>query len=235
MAKYNVHAGHNPDGKIACGAVGLIKESTEARKVKDELIKLMKSAGNTVYDCTVSNGKSQSDVLNKIVAKCNKHKVNYDISIHFNSGASDKKGNGKTTGVEVLLYDDSNKAQITAAKNICKEFEKLGFKNRGVKYRGDSLAVLRDTKSLAILIEVCFVDDADDVKLYKKVGAKGIAEAICRGLGIKLAKKKTVTEIAKEVMAGKFGNGHATRKKKIEALGYNYEEVRKKVNELSKK
>ena len=28
MAKYNVHAGHNPDGKKACGAVGLIKEST---------------------------------------------------------------------------------------------------------------------------------------------------------------------------------------------------------------
>ena len=26
--KINVHAGHNPDGKIACGAVGLIKEST---------------------------------------------------------------------------------------------------------------------------------------------------------------------------------------------------------------
>lgn len=48
-------------------------------------------------------------------------------------------------------------------------------------------------------------------------------------------KKKTVTEIAKEVMAGKYGNGHATRKKKIEALGYNYEEVRAEVNRLSKK
>lgn len=35
--KFNVHAGHNPDGKIACGACGLIKESTEARKVKKEL------------------------------------------------------------------------------------------------------------------------------------------------------------------------------------------------------
>ena len=27
----NVHAGHNPDGKVACGAVAIIKESTEAR------------------------------------------------------------------------------------------------------------------------------------------------------------------------------------------------------------
>ena len=27
--KINVHAGHNPAGKIACGAVGLINESIE--------------------------------------------------------------------------------------------------------------------------------------------------------------------------------------------------------------
>lgn len=40
--KINVHAGHNPDGKIACGAVGLIQESTEARKVKKEVIKLLR-------------------------------------------------------------------------------------------------------------------------------------------------------------------------------------------------
>lgn len=32
--KINVHAGHNPDGKVSCGAIGLIKESTEAKKVK---------------------------------------------------------------------------------------------------------------------------------------------------------------------------------------------------------
>ena len=48
--KINVHAGHNPDGKIACGAVGLIKESTQARKVKNYVIKYLKVAGHTVYD-----------------------------------------------------------------------------------------------------------------------------------------------------------------------------------------
>ena len=44
--------------------------------------------------------------------------------------------------------------------------------------------------------------------------------------------KKSVTEIAKEVIAGKWGNG-TTRKNKLEAAGYNYNEVQKKVNELS--
>lgn len=48
-----------------------------------------------------------------------------------------------------------------------------------------------------------------------------------------VTKKKTVTEIAKEVIAGKWGNG-ATRKKKLEAAGYNYASVQKKVNELMK-
>ena len=37
--KINIHAGHNPDGKIACGAVELIKESTEERTVKDKVKK----------------------------------------------------------------------------------------------------------------------------------------------------------------------------------------------------
>ena len=43
--------------------------------------------------------------------------------------------------------------------------------------------------------------------------------------------KKTVAEIAKEVLDGKWGTGEE-RKKKLEAAGYNYEEVQKEVNRL---
>mgnify|MGYP000046106998 CR=1 FL=1 len=53
----------------------MIKESTEARKVKDEVIRLLKAAGHTVYDCTVNDGTSANDVLVKIVKKCNTHKA----------------------------------------------------------------------------------------------------------------------------------------------------------------
>jgi hypothetical protein len=45
--------------------------------------------------------------------------------------------------------------------------------------------------------------------------------------------KKSVTEIAKEVIKGKWGNG-ADRKKRLTAAGYNYSEVQKKVNQLLK-
>lgn len=48
------------------------------------------------------------------------------------------------------------------------------------------------------------------------------------------SKKKSVTTIAKEVINGKWGNG-PDRKKKLEAAGYNYAAVQKKVNELTKK
>lgn len=46
--------------------------------------------------------------------------------------------------------------------------------------------------------------------------------------------KKSVKDIAKEVINGKWGNGE-TRKKKLEKAGYNYKEVQKEVNRLLKK
>lgn len=42
---------------------------------------------------------------------------------------------------------------------------------------------------------------------------------------------KSVSEVAQEVINGKWGNGD-TRKKKLEAAGYSYSEVQAKVNEL---
>ncbi len=55
-----------------------------------------------------------------------------------------------------------------------------------------------------------------------------------RGLnGFKINKKKTVDDIAREVINGLWGN-NPERKNKLIAAGYNYEEVQKKVNELLK-
>lgn len=174
---FNIHAGHNPDGKIGCGAIGLIKESTEARKVKNEVIRLLRENGQTVYDCTVDNGTSQGNVLTKIVNKCNANKVDLDVSIHFNSGANDKHGNNKSTGTEVWLYGANSKAK-TYAESVCKSISALGFKNRGVKY-STSLYFLRKTVNPAMLIECCFVDDKDDVEIYDY---QSMAKAIVMGL-----------------------------------------------------
>lgn len=177
--KINISAGHNPDGKTACGAVGLIKESTEARELKDKIIKLLRDDGHTVYDCTVNDGKNARDVLKKIIAKCNANTVDKDVSIHLNSGVNKKTADKKTTGTEVLVYSKESK-MYDEAKEVCARLEEIGFKNRGVKVRTD-LAYLKGVKAGAMLVETCFVDDADDVKLYQENVDKialAIAESI---------------------------------------------------------
>lgn len=187
IKKVTIHAGHNPSGKIACGAVGILDESKEARTIARKVIVLLQKNGIKAVDCTVNNGTSQNDVLKKICAKCNAQKdVDLNISIHFNSGANDSRGNGKTTGTEVYVrpvQGDNSKLAKTLktdkgdiAKRICNQMSKLGFRNRGIK-ASSGLYVLNQTKAPAVLIEVCFVDDKDDADLYKK-NKDAVARAI---------------------------------------------------------
>lgn len=61
-----VHGGHNPQGKIACGASDYIDESKEDRIITKKVVKLLKKNGIKAYNCTVNNGTSQNDVLRKI-------------------------------------------------------------------------------------------------------------------------------------------------------------------------
>lgn len=151
MATYNVHAGHCPQGQGASGAVGLLKESVENRKVKNRVISALKSAEHTVYDCTDDTNCTVNQNLQRIVAKCNAHSVDLDISIHLNAGGG--------TGVEVWCYDEKTSKIATA---ICTNVSAaLGIKNRGVKY-SKKLYVLRKTKSPALLVECSFVDNQTD-------------------------------------------------------------------------
>lgn len=211
MAVYNVSAGHNPDGKGACGAIGLLKESTENRKVAQELIKILRNEGHTVYDCTIDNGTSVSDVLVKEASKCNAHNVDLNISIHCNSGAKDQKGNGKTTGTEVLVYKNSGIAGNKAA-SVAKRVSSLGFANRGVKVRTD-LYFLRKTVAPSILVECFFVDDYDDCKLYNY---KDMARAIAEGILEKsLIGQTTTTQTPSSQGPKKYSNGTYNKKGKV--------------------
>lgn len=176
MSTYNVHGGHN---KIVPGASSYLNEVTEDRKVAAGVIKLLKAQGHTVYDCTDNVGKTQGENLANIVAKCNKHTAALDISIHFNAAKKDS-GDGKTKGTEVFVYSSSSKAKDTAT-GVCKKLAALGFTNRGVKV-STGLYVLKNTKSPAMLVEVCFVDDKDDARLYNKVGVDAICKAIVEGV-----------------------------------------------------
>ena len=183
MSKYNIHGGHN---RIVSGASALLDEVTEDRKVKDGVISRLRSLGHTAYDCTDDKGRSQGANLANIVAKCNAHTVDVDVSIHLNLGRKDKKGDGKTGGAEVFIYDYELKDLAKAvADAIAEEFgyalrsdETTPSGYAGVKIK-KSLYVLRNTKNKAMLVECCFVDDADDAKVWN---ADRCAGAIVKGL-----------------------------------------------------
>lgn len=148
MGVYNVHGGHN---FIVPGAKGLLDETTEDRKVTARVISALRAAGHTVYDCTDDSGRTQGQNLANIVAKCNAHPVDLNISNHLNAGGG--------TGVEVWCYNEKTK-DIAAA--ICANVSAaLGIPNRGVKY-SKNLYVLRKTAGSAILVECCFVDNQND-------------------------------------------------------------------------
>lgn len=176
MGVYNVHGGHN---RIVPGASCYMDEVTEDRKITAGVIALLTSQGHTSYNCTDDSGRTQGQNLANIVAKCNSHSVDLDISIHQYAAKVDP-GDGKTKGVEVFVHSTSS-AAYAAAERVCKELSALGFTNRGVKV-STTLFVLRKTKAPAMLIEVGFVDDKDDVNLYNKVGNDAICRAIVKGI-----------------------------------------------------
>lgn len=176
MGTYNVHGGHN---RIVPGASHYLDEVTEDRRITAGVISMLRSSGHTAYDCTDDAGKTVGANLANIVAKCNTHSADLDISIHQNAAKVDP-GDGKTKGVEVFVYSTSSKA-YAAAGRVCAKLAALGFTNRGVKI-STGLYVLKHTKSPAMLIEVGFVDDKDDVNLYNKVGVNAICKAIAEGI-----------------------------------------------------
>lgn len=173
MAVYNIHGGHS----LVCrGAAALLDEVNEDRKVKNRVIELLRAAGHTVYDCTDDNGRTAGENLSSIVAKCNAHAVDLDVSIHLNAGRNDTGGDGKTGGVEVWGYNDGTKE---VGSRICAEIAAvLGITNRGFK-TNQGYYVLKHTKAQAIIIECCFVDDKDDADRWDAAKcAKAIAVAL---------------------------------------------------------
>lgn len=171
--KINVHAGHN--FKVP-GASGIFSETSEDRKVKDLVISELKALGHTVYDCTDETSSTIQGNLAAIVAKCNAHAVDLDVSIHFNAS------NGAGHGVEVCVYSKDSRA-VSYAKNIATSIAELGFTKRRSEDGGivvkNNLYVLHHTNAPALLIECCFCDNKTDAKLYS---AETMATAIVKGI-----------------------------------------------------
>ena len=226
MAKYNVHGGHN---KKVPGASGYLDEVTEDRKVKDSVIKYLKAAGHTVYDCTDDAGTTQPKNLANIVAKCNAHTVDLDISIHLNAGGG--------TGCEV--YYTSSKGKTYAGKVSAAVASALGIKDRGAK-ESDTLYVLNHTTAPAILVECCFVDNKTDKaawdvdKCAKAIVEAVIGKAVSGGSGTSgSASSGSGNKTTSSTPSYKVGNTYTLQSNMVERTGAGTNYRAKKHSELT--
>ena len=88
------------------------------------------------------------------------------------------------------------------------------------------------------LMECCFISNAEDIKKFN-ANIDKLAKNILACYDIKVEEaptettKKTVSELAQEVIQGKWGNGSA-RKTNLTKAGYDYATVQAEVNRLVK-
>ena len=167
-----ISAGHYGKGT---GASGYMNEGEETVLLVQELGKKLQQKGVKVNVIIDKQSKSQQQNLTYLVKQHNATQRELDVSIHFNSAPTQQK---EGIGTEVLYV---NPAISSFAQKMSTEIAKAGkFKNRGAKQR-TNLAFLNGTTKKAILIEVCFVNSEQDVKLYR-LNKNQIIEAIAETL-----------------------------------------------------
>ena len=171
--RISVNAGHTKSGAGSGAIYKGFNESEIVRDVANALIKKLKEDGHTVHNSTVNKATSQREYLKEACRLANNSGAELFVSIHCNASAS-RKG----YGVECWTWK-GNKLQ--QAVNICENMAALGFRNRGIK-DGRGLYVVKNTKAKAILVELFFLDNYTDRKLYLELGADRIAEAIATAL-----------------------------------------------------
>ena len=164
-------AGHG-DGD--CGAIGNgYKEADLTR----EVAALLKAELEGYADVTIA------DTSKNWFAYLKTHFFNfkpfdYVLEIHFNAGGG--------TGTEIYITTSEKTHGVET--NIVSGISGIGFKNRGVKRKNWS--VIDKAKKQGVssaLLEVCFIDNSYDVKLYhskKKEVIKAIANGIISGFSL---------------------------------------------------
>ena len=226
MSKVFLSAGH---GGSDPGAVGFgMKEKDINLNIMlaclDELVK----HGVTVV---CSRTKDENDPVGNEVKEANASGADVAVSFHTNAGG----GNGS----ESYYWTNDLKGQKLAT--LCEKHAKsIGQNSRGIK-SGNHLYFIKNTNMTAVLCECAFIDndtDNDIIDTTAEQRAFGVAyaKAILEYLGIDYnnSNNKSIDEIAKEVMQGKWGN-NPERKNRLVAAGYNYDVIQKRVNELCKK
>ena len=165
------HGGPDP------GAVGFLREKyinlRQALHAKDYWV----SQGFTVV---MSRNKDENDPLTEEIREANASGAICAIDFHNNAG----KGNGFEAIYSIL--SDARGGKLLA-QYIEAEVEAIGQNSRGCKTRknssgADYYGFVRQTKMPANILEGCFVDNAEDVKLFDTdAELKAYGHAVAKG------------------------------------------------------
>lgn len=148
--------------------------------------------------------------------------------------------NGATSvGVPGLILEHSFHTNTRSAKWLSDDSNLDKLAKAEVEVIANHYGVKKPTE---VVTKTLYTLSAIRTVESKAEADKAIAELKASGYSVSVSEKtvetvvekpalKSVEEIAKEVLQGKWGNG-SERKKRLEAAGYNYSQVQKRVNEL---
>lgn len=169
--KIAIAGGHS---RKAPGAVGYLNEYECDRAYVAKLIPALRAAGHTVVDCS-NEAATVNDELIEEVRLANASGADLFVAVHFNAGGG--------TGTECFTYT-GNTSQL--AKDVCAKMTANVAKALGVRNRGAKTAdyyVLRETYMPAVLLEVCFVDNATDKAAWDRTSWEALTGAVVSAVG----------------------------------------------------
>lgn len=168
--KVFLNPGHAPG--IDPGAVNYeydVEEATIALEVARHVQDYLERAGVKVV------GFVQDDDLGLVVDAANESKADLFVSIHCNAYSKPEP-----QGTEVLVYETGGRSELLAEYIQFQIISSLGTVDRGVKER-PRLYVLNSTNMPAVLVELAFITNEDDVQLLID-NKEDFAAAIARGI-----------------------------------------------------
>ena len=238
MVKIGLDCGHSKNTKGKQTPNG-IKEWDLNNAVRKRVIDILKDYDVEIVH-TDNNEGYKDEPLSARLAKYKSAKVDAFVSIHHNAFGD---GWNDATGVEVYVDKNSTSKDMKLAKYVYDRLVKYTrLKGRGIKK--ENFYVINQNAIPAILVEGGFMSNKQDYKIITSEDgqiayAKAVAEGLIEFLKLKkkpLSPKKSLDDWAKEVIAGKHGNGHTKRQSSLKKAGcnYSYTKIRVRVNELLK-
>lgn len=159
-----ISSGH---GLHVPGASCLIDEVTEARRVAGRITRELELLGSPVTLYHENAARNQRDNVNRIINYHNAYNRRLDVSIHFNAVA----GGPRTAGIGTeTLYRNPHMQSLASAvsKSITAATGLILRRGDGTWHRDNLGFLTRTNINRALLLEICFVNSREDIRLYHR-------------------------------------------------------------------